>query len=260
MSYPIYSSGSQVQLGSVTWPAACPSVPMPVNIAAPSDIGGGNWLLPVTGVYYWESASASGLILVRSNSLTGSADLALKLISASVYGDASEANDYWADPAGESLRLFTEPGRRQWNCGPAAGALINILAAMSIPARMTQWAATDSQMHQNVEVNLGTEGGWTLYDPHLGLIYADGFDGLDLFTKARAGQVTHPYVRHWQPETPWYSTPWTVLDGFNLAFGLFAASPLPVAGAAGYSEAQIEAVLGVNCTLKTAAQMRTAYY
>lgn len=261
MTLPIYYANTTLQLGEVFWPPYCQNIPgLEVNKTAPIDMGDGNWKFPILGVYYWQSATADGLILIRTYSRTAAADMALKIISGSVYGDASEANDYWANPLGETARLFSEPGQRNWNCGPAAGALINILAEMAIPARMCQWASLTGDMHQNTEVNLGTEGGWTLYDPHLGLIYLSGYDGTDLFTGTRAGNITQHNIRHFQLETPWYQTPWTVLETFNMALGLFAATPMPVVLAAGVTEAQVEQTLGLNVTVKTPAQMRTLYY
>ena len=225
-------------------------------------MGGGWWNIPVTGIYYWQSETADGLILIRSNSITSSADLAFQIIAASGVGGATEdATTFHAAQIGETERLLTQPGPRGWNCGQQNQALIHMLAQMSIPARLTQWLSAVNGAHQNAEVNLGAEGGWTLYDCHFGLIYADGFDGLDLFIKARAGQPTRNYVRHWQPELPWCPNPWSVIEGYEMGFGLFITDSLLVmTAAAGVTEAQIEAATDRNCTVKTTAQMRLSYY
>ena len=262
MTLPICLPGGQFNLGVVTFPASCAALPaLPVNVAAPVDLGGGSWSFPVTGIYYWQSDVADGLVMVRSNSLTGTADLALQITAAVGDGTADESNYYWANAAAETERLFTEPGNRAWNCGPQADCMRRILAAVNIQARHVQWLSTINGSHQNCEVNLGAEGGWTLHDPHYGLVYMAGFDALDLFTRNLAGQPSGAYLRRWQPEHFAALPPWSSLDGEEMAMGLFVGNPVPMVAKPGVTLAQVKALMGDYVpVLKTTAQMRAAYY
>ncbi|MCP5143955.1 MAG: hypothetical protein H6978_03930 [Gammaproteobacteria bacterium] len=227
--WPIYAAGAEVALpAGVTFPDESPLPGLAVNPTIPEAHTSGSYQFKLPGIYYWKSATADGIVLIRSASRLGNADMVIKLVSAAATGANNADAKYYASPDGEALDLLLHPGLRDWACGPTSGIADVILSRFDIPARTVQWLGPNQiEGHQTLEVDLGEDGGWTLYDPHFGNAYALGVTGLEIWHRVNAGQDIASMLRHYDPQTPWQITPppWEVYLEYNFAFGLWEASP-----------------------------------
>lgn len=247
------------------FPKAVPDRPTFVVNPAPAEaIAPTTWRLPVPGLYFWQTDQESGLILVPSASRLVTANLVFQLVTAQTTGggNTDAINAFYADKPQQAFNLLARREPQAWNCGPTAQAMGLILDKLGIPSRLVQWLATDpAKQHQDLEVDLDPDGGWTLYDPHYGLAFAPGVTALDVFRKTSAQENVAPLLALYTGKATWVPQPWRALERYDLAVGIYTTpNTLFVAPADGKS-ADALAPLGLpkNTVIKTLATLQEAY-
>jgi hypothetical protein len=260
----IVSPGSDVAVAATAW-QACSTLPaLAVNPYPPENLGGGIWRLTAPGVYCWrDAANLEHLLIVKPESRANCVRLIWEIVCASVDGGSAETNAYYQTPAAQAaFALLETPRVRSWNCGPAAAASMNLLAAMGVYTRMVQWIGpTANKQHQNYEAQ--TEAGWTLADPHYGLLYKDGFGAVDLWESARNAQPLAPKLAAFRNEASWTSDPWTILGAYDMAMFPRIGGIKVWPCVATVTEAVVEAAVGdttAHVLPVTPAEMREAFY
>lgn len=262
MTWPIYLTGASVALGEeASFPPLFPTLSsLEVNPIQPKQLGRGVFRFEVSGIYCYQNAAGTGIVLIRPDNPLGCADMVWNVVTASTTGNAAQSNEYYSDPAGQSKALLTKPGMRNWNCGPAAGACIEILARMGIKARLVQWASATQGQHQNHEVNLESEGGWTLYDAHFGLAFNPEIGALDVWAAGRSGLGIKNQLRLFRNKATWDPAPWETLTKYEMAMGLFGGSSVMPVVSHGITAGPIEAAIGRKVVVLGQNELRHGYY
>lgn len=264
MDWPVVAIDSALPLGAdADFSTAGPFDRLWVNQAQPVQADDGLWRFPVPGIYHYRSPQGGGYVLVHGQSRLGCADMVWELVTASTLGGGDSSPAFYEDPEGETLRMLTRPAARAWECGPSSGAAVILLKQMGVPARTVQWIAVrDSLAHQSVEIDLGDEGGWTLYDPHFGEVFRPGVSGLDVWLAARGGTSPASFLRTFRRKAIWLAEPWSALAIYDLAIGLWdAREPLPLVAIEGTKPEQLRPLLsGAEPEILSVSDMRAEMY
>jgi hypothetical protein len=226
-------------------------------------------ILPVPGFYFFKDGPRTQALIATSASPSVDAAVAFSFVAGMSSGLTADSDAFFRDPR----RFFVDPlcAREtpvHLNCGPTSLLLGQLLAAIHIASRLIEWVGgvAPFDFHQSLEV-LIPGCGWTLCDPHFGLMFGPGIRSLDVYRAAVASTTTNGWIQQYLAKHEyWLDAPWDVYRRYPTGFGIIERGmprqrvSMLVADADAYDGRRPELERGFEVVIVDEQQMLDRFY